>query len=168
MRFDPIEIVSVLLEHDVTFVLIGGVAAAMHGYDGVTTDLDITPADDTANLDRLSAALRQLEAGIRVDGLDEPLPFDHDGESLRRATVWSLRTCAGDLDIALRPDGTTGYADLRTRSLTITIAGLDIELASLADIIRSKEAADRPKDRLALPALRALHDRDRGGGPPPG
>lgn len=158
MIFDPVDMVAVLRRHGVDFVLIGGIAAALHGYDGVTTDLDITPADDVANLTRLSDALRELEAGLRVDGIDEPLPFDHDAASLRRAAVWNLRTRSGDLDIALQPAGTDGYDDLMTSAVRITIADVDIDLASLADVIRSKEAADRPKDRLALPALRSLLD----------
>jgi hypothetical protein len=159
LTFDPDEMLRVLGAHGVTFVLIGGLAAAMHGADGVTVDLDITPSRSRANLRALSAALAELDARIRVDGIDAGLPFDHDAASLARASVWSLRTRAGDLDIAFEPTGTAGYDDLAASALLVQISGVDVRLASLADVIRSKEAADRPKDRLALPGLRELARR---------
>ena len=162
MRFDPDEMLRVLAAHAVDYVLIGGLAAALHGSDGVTTDLDITPAATVPNLAALSAALTELDAGIRVDGIDEGLPFSHDAGSLARAGIWNLRTRAGDLDLALVPAGTDGYDDLVEQSLLIEVSGVQVRLAALADIIRSKEAADRPKDRLALPGLRQLERRRRG------
>ena len=68
----------------------------------------------------------------------------------------------GYLDVALLPDGTRGYEDLKrgaTREqLTET---LQVEVASLADVIRSKEAAGREKDRAVLPILRQVLERSR-------
>ncbi|GEM_PF-2496763 len=56
------------------------------------------------------------------------------------------------------PSGTHGYDDLRRDATELEILGVHVPLASLADIIRSKEAADRPKDRLTLPMLRRILD----------
>ena len=148
-----------LAAYGVQYVLIGGLAAALHGSDGVTTDLDITPARTTDNLAALAAALADLDARIRVDGIEEGLPFGHDAASLARAGVWNLRTRVGDLDLSFVPSGTDGYDDLVAGALEVRVSGVDIRLAALADVIRSKEAADRPKDRLALPGLRELHRR---------
>ena len=155
-EFRPEQILAVLAEHGVDYVLIGGLAAAIHGSDMVTTDLDITPARGTANLSRLSDALRALHAGIRSDAVPHGLPFAHDATSLAKADMWNLTTDFGDLDIAFIPAGTKGYTDLRRSAVVIDVIGTTTTVASLADIIRSKEAADRPKDRIAVPALRRL------------
>lgn len=156
--FRPAEILEVLARHGVHYVVIGGLAATLHGAAYVTLDLDIAPAIDRANLDRLSAALRDLEARIRVVGSaeDEEFAFDHSGESLARAKVWNLATRSGYLDICVEPAGTGGYEDLRRDALTIELAGTTVTVASLADVVRSKEAAGRAKDELALPMLRRL------------
>ena len=72
----------------------------------------------------------------------------------------NLAPRAGDLDLMFRPSGTQGYADLRRDAVLVEAAqGVSILVASLPDIVRSKEAADREKDRRALPRLRRLRDR---------
>ena len=69
---------------------------------------------------------------------------------------------AGDLDVTFCPNGTSGFADLKRDAIDIQAADrLHILVASLEDVIRSKHAADREKDRLALPRLRRLLDRLR-------
>jgi hypothetical protein len=163
--FRPEEILEVLARHEVEYVLIGGLAATLHGAAYVTVDLDITPSTHRENLDRLSAALRDLDAKVRsVDAPDESgLPFDHAGESLARARVWNLTTSAGNLDICVEPAGTSGYEDLRRDAVTIELGGARVKVASLADVVRSKEAAGREKDRLALPMLRRLLEAQRRG-----
>ena len=65
-------------------------------------------------------------------------------------------TRAGDLDVSFVPSGTQGYADLRRDAVTIVVHGVSVPVASLADVVRSKEAAGRDKDRLALPMSRRL------------
>ncbi|MXY23641.1 MAG: hypothetical protein F4Y45_03855 [Acidobacteria bacterium] len=158
--FDPAAVLAVLHDADVRFVLIGGMAAVLHGDVGVTVDIDIAPAYDPDNLERLAAALRALEARIRADGVPEGLPFDCSAGFLRKSgpdALLSLTTRAGALDVAFIPAGTTGYEDLKRDAVTMEPArGLSISVASLADIIRSKQAADREKDRQALPRLQAL------------
>jgi hypothetical protein len=163
---DVARIVEVLNAHQVAYVVIGGVAAAVWALSqGITIrpteDIDITPDAERANLDRLSAALRELDARIRTEDLPAGLPFDHDGESLGRARVWNLICRYGPFDVSVMPSGTDGYPDLARRARVVTVEGVDAPLADLADIIRSKRAADRPKDRETLPALEeALRRRD--------
>jgi hypothetical protein len=136
--------------------MIGGLAAAVHGSDLVTGDLDITPATGERNLARLSRALDELDARIRADDAPDGLAFAHDAKSLARGAVWNLVTNAGDLDLAMMPSGTHGYGDLKRDAIAIEILGVPTRVAALADIIRSKEAAGREKDRAALPMLRRL------------
>ena len=159
--FDPERIFEVLADSDVRFVLIGGMAAILHGDAGVTMDIDITPAYDTENLDRLATALRGIRARIRAEGARNGLPFDCSGEFLRNLGpdgMLNLTTRYGDVDLAFMPSGTEGFEDLKKDAVAICATGVSLLVASLADVIRSKSAADRDKDRRALPRLRELLD----------
>jgi hypothetical protein len=159
MTFNGEAILEVLHRHDVELVLIGGFAAAVHGSPIPTIDVDITPSRERDNIARLSAALTELDAKIRVEGSD-PVPFAHDAESLAASQTWNLTTTYGDLDIAFIPAGTRGFEDLRRDAIEIELRGTPVLIASLADIVRSKEAAGRDKDRRALPVLRELLTRE--------
>jgi hypothetical protein len=82
------------------------------------------------------------------------LPFSHDGASLGRAAVWNLTCEAGNFDLAFRPSGfDTGYDGLVAKSHVVLINGVDAVTADLNDVIRSKQAAGRPKDIATLPTL---------------
>jgi hypothetical protein len=138
----------------VDYVVIGGLAAILAGAPYVTLDLDITPDRRKDNLERLATALRALEAQL-VDVPDEvSAAFQLDGATLGNGSIWNFITPHGRLDVAFEPSGTGGYADLRRSSEAVDVGGLTVQVAALADVIRSKEAADRPRDRLALPDLR--------------
>lgn len=143
-------------------MVIGAWAAIAQGAPiGATRDIDLTPATVDANLERFLRALKDLGARIRTDGVPDGLAFDHDGASLARAGVWNLLFPFGELDISFTPAGTGGYDDLVMAAALVRINGVDVRVASLADIIRSKEAAGRPKDIQRLPALyEHLRSRD--------
>jgi hypothetical protein len=158
--FDPQRILVTLARDQVRCVVIGGYAAVLAGVDIVTRDVDITPATDQANLQRLAAALEELHAAIRLPAGEPPLPLPADPRLLARAEILNLVTDAGDLDITNRPDGTGGYEDLERGARRQPLGeGLDVAIASLQDIIRSKTAAGRAKDFAALPQLRAVLER---------
>jgi hypothetical protein len=146
----------VLAAHGVDFVVIGGLAATLYGSAHVTFDLDITPRRDPDNLARLAAALKELDARMRVEKEPSGVEFDHSASFLARCEILTLTTSSGDLDISFVPSGTQGYPDLRRDALELSIHGVTVVVAALADVIRSKEAAGRSKDRLVLPELRAL------------
>lgn len=163
-ELDLAGVLAALDRNGVEFVLIGGMAAVIHGSPFPTEDVDITPAQTPENLARLSAALTELGARVRAAGVEEPLPFAHDATSLAGAQVWNLHTSMGLLDIALVPSGTRGYDDLVRAAVEVELFGHRVKVASLGDIIRSKQAANRPKDQRVLPVLRELWStRDQGG-----
>lgn len=155
--FDPETLLAALHREGVRFVLIGGMAAVLHGDVGVTVDVDIAPAADAGNLERLAAALRSLDARVRTEGTPDGLAFDCSPaffEHLGPGAILNLTTRAGALDIAFVPAGTAGYRDLKRDAVSLeTSPGVFVLVASLADVIRSKSAADREKDRQALPRL---------------
>jgi hypothetical protein len=157
--FDPEKIIRALNRHRVQFVLIGALAARLHGFPRLTADADITPAADKKNLDRLAAALAELDAKVYTESVPEGLPFDRSASALARAGMWNLVTKAGRLDIAFVPSGTKGYADLAAGAEKFEAFGVRFLAASLDDIIRSKEASGRRKDEEDVVVLRALKRR---------
>lgn len=153
-RFDPMGIVEAFNRRGVEYVVIGGFAAELHEAPvEPTRDIDFTPSTTRENLNRVSAALTDLGARIRTQGVPEGLPFSHDATSLGRAGVWNLTSDLGEFDISFKPSGTDGYDDLVRNALRLNVRGQEMPVASLADVIRSKEAAGRQKDFTALPAL---------------
>jgi hypothetical protein len=158
-EFRPDRILSVLNEHGVEFVLIGGLAGAAYGSPRVTTDVDVTPLRGKGNLERLSAALTELGARIRTEEDVAGFEFRHDADSLARVETLNLVTDGGDLDITFVPAGTRGFEDLRRDAVSMVLFETPMLVASLADVIRSKEAAGRLKDLAELPTLRRLLEK---------
>lgn len=169
--FDRARIIETLDRHGVEYLVVGGVGAQLHGGTRPTSDFDSLPSTDEENLGRLAAALRELNAFLRVGGLSDEearaLPTRLDAASLSRLEISTWRTDAGDLDVLTairRRDGQrASYGDLAGRSAQVHVGGIVVHVAALQDIIDSKEFADRPKDREGLDELRRLvteHDRD--------
>jgi hypothetical protein len=148
-------IVSVLNKHGVQYVVIGAFAAIAQGAPiPPTRDIDFTPEASRGNLDRLSAALSELKARLRTDAVPDGLPFSHDGASLADAIVWNLICPDGEFDLSFQPAAFTGgYSDLVPRAHRMSVDGVEVLVADLGDVIRSKEAAGRPKDVRVLPML---------------
>lgn len=166
-EFDPVEILRVLKGHDVQFVLVGGIAARLRGAPLLTQDVDITPAKPMANLERLVRALEELDARLRTATEPDGVPFPFDPGLLESSNVWTLTTTHGDLDLVMSPAGTDGYTDLVRDADDLRVATtpeLVVPVISLADIVRSKEATGREKDRAALPLLRRTLEETTGAG----
>ncbi len=156
--FRPLSLFAALADHEVEYVTIGGMAATLWGSPLTTGDVDICPAVDPDNLEKLAAALRELDAKVFTISEPHGLPFACDAETLREARVWNLITSAGRLDLSFQPAGTQGYPDLARDAVTIEVGPTPIRVAALADVIRSKETAGRERDRQALPTLRRLQE----------
>lgn len=154
--FDPETLVRVLSKHDVRYVLVGALAARLQGFPRLTADADITPAMDPQNLERLARALRELDAKVFTEGVPEGLDFDCTARTLARAEMWTLITSAGRLDLVFQPPGTEGYEDLSSDAVDYEVFGIALKAASLEDIIRSKEASDRPQDRQDVVVMREM------------
>jgi hypothetical protein len=152
------EIFACLNRHGVRYVLIGGLAAVLHGSPLLTLDADICPAADEGNLERLAAALEEMDARIRTADSAQGVGFPRDAAFLGKIELLNLVTRFGDLDLSFRPSGTQGYPDWARQATEMTIGSLRVLVAALADVIRSKEAANRPKDQRALPVLRLLQE----------
>jgi len=160
--FEPGQILRALEAHHVRYVVIGAIAAVAAGAPILTTDLDVTPERSRENLERLALALADLDAKLRNPASPAGVPFPLEAGMLAAADSWTLTTRAGDLDLMFEPAGTQGYEDLRRGARRERIAGVRVAVAALADVIRSKEAANREKDSMQLPILRRTLERARG------
>jgi predicted nucleotidyltransferase len=149
-------ILQTLLDHEVRFVLIGGLASQVHGSPSLTGDVDICFALDGDNLHRLSDALASMAAARRgiVEGVQAPL----DHRALRAGDVFTLSTRYGDLDLLAHPDPQLDFEQLIGRAIAVVILGAEVRVAGLDDLIAMKRAAGRPKDRIELEILGALRE----------
>lgn len=154
-EFRPRGLLEHLTGHGVDYVVIGGIAAVLHGSERNTFDLDVCPDQDPANLDRLGAALIAIEARLR--DIVEDVPFVPDGRSLAGVEILTLSTSLGPLDVLTRPHGSPPYSALRRRATQLDIgAAAPVLVASIDDLIAMKRGTDRRKDRDDVERLEAL------------
>jgi hypothetical protein len=141
--FDPERALTVLNDHGVRYVVIGGIAAAAYGSPMLTSDLDVRYARDDANLRSLAKALVALNARLRDAPSD--LPFQLDHLTLRHGDHFTFVTDAGDVDVLATPAGTAGYDQLASDASAFALGEhLRVRIASLDLLIRMKVAAGRP------------------------
>jgi predicted nucleotidyltransferase len=150
-----------LTKKKVRFVVIGGVAAAVHGSSRVTNDLDICyDAGDRGNVDALATLLAGWDAYPR--GVEKNLPFIMDERTLRGAPVMTLVTTEGDIDVMDRVAGVGDYDAVGVHSEKISALGVTFRVLDLPSLIKAKRAAGRPRDFDHLPELEALLELRRG------
>lgn len=163
-------ILAALERYEVRYVLVGGLAAQAYGALRVTKDLDLCPQWSDRNLQLLASALRELDG--RYKNVADHLRLPPDARLIAGQEIGSWRTSGGDVDVLngiprqRTPRRVARYEQLLEDSAVLAIDGREIPVASLDAIIRSKEIADRPKDRDALPELRDLRERRRELEPP--
>lgn len=154
--FDPFRSLRALDRHGVRYVLIGGLGARIHGSPTVTNDIDICYERTTENLERLAAALRQLDARLR--GVSEDVPFQLDAAALAAGDHFTFTTRAGSLDCLGSPAGVGGFDELARNARLFEVEGLTLLVASIDDLIRMKRAAGRRKDLIEVEILAALKE----------
>ena len=159
MTPDLLGLLRVLAAGDVAFIVIGGVAANVHGALRTTLDLDVVYARDAGNIARLVAALAPYRPYLR--GAPEGLPFQFDEATVERGLNFTLTTTLGDLDLLGEVIGGGRFEQLKAHGEAIPLEGLDCLVVSLPMLITLKRAAGRGKDREALAELEALlEERD--------
>jgi hypothetical protein len=136
---DQRQLLRALIRHKVEFVVVGGVAAQLRGWSGATADLDIAVAGEEENATRINRALAEigLLRAPDVGGLGT-----------------SFETRYGRLEIVRRADGVGRYDDWMRNASKMEADRLTIVVAASDDIVKSKEASNRAKDRAVLPGMR--------------
>jgi hypothetical protein len=154
-------LLQALSKHGVDFVVIGGVAGLAHGSAYPTYDLDVAYARDRGNLERMTAALRELDVTLR--GALPDLPFQLDTQTLANGSNFTFDSPHGSFDILGHADGMDSYEELRDRAVVATIEDVEVRVASLNHLIAMKRAANRPKDQLMVEEYLSLDDQQREG-----
>ncbi len=149
-------ILAELTREGVEFLVIGGVAVGFHGYVRATKDVDIVPAADPENLERLARVLRGLEA--QIEGAEEfedgELLDPLDPEVLGLGGNWVLRTRLGRFDVMQWIGEDALWEKLSPAAIEADIDGLPIKVVSYEDLVALKEIAGRPEDLTDLQRLR--------------
>ncbi|MFN8581983.1 MAG: hypothetical protein U0163_13555 [Gemmatimonadaceae bacterium] len=140
----------------VEFIIVGGIAARIHGSARVTQDIDIVYARSDENLKRLWKSLRPLEPYLR--GAPPGLPFEWSVATLRAGLNFTLTTKAGDIDLLGEIVGGGRYEDLQPHSVVVRAFRHDTQVLDLPWLIRVKRAAGRPKDLESIAELEALQE----------
>lgn len=151
---------KVLTEHQVEFVVVGGVAANLFGSPRLTYDLDIVYNRANPNLLRLTKALENLHPYLR--GAPRGLPFKLDLQTLKNGLNFTLTTDVGPLDLLAEIPGAHSYDDLLVDSFEIDEQGLKFRCVTLKRLIKLKAAAGRPKDFEAMAELKAILEELQG------
>lgn len=155
-------LLKALVDSQANFIVVGAYAAIMQGATLRTDDLDICYERTPENYRKIIKAIRGFRPRLRDIPDDVQAPFDE--HSLAQGTNFTLMTDQGPLDLLGEMAGVGGYRQILPEAKTFNLVTITCRVAALDTLIRSKEAANRPKDRLALPELRALkmiQDKER-------
>lgn len=147
-------LIGALVDADVRFVLIGGVALVARGGARVTNDVDVVYDRAPDNLEHLVTALGPLHPRLR--GAPADLPFFFDARTLRSGLNFTLVTDAGEIDLLGEVTGLGGYAQALPMSGTLPLFGRDVRVLDLEGLEQTKRAAGRAKDLLDLELIGAL------------
>ncbi|MGI8460676.1 MAG: nucleotidyltransferase [Solirubrobacterales bacterium] len=149
------ELVERLVEAEVDFVLVGGLAVGTWGFIRGTKDVDIVPNPDPANLDRLADVLEELDGKVRVN--EELMATSAIRIFLRTGDKTLVVTELGDVDVLQGLPQVPRFADLASRSSEADLEGVPVTVCSLEDLLAMKRAADRAIDRADIEALEIAH-----------
>jgi predicted nucleotidyltransferase len=155
------KLLRLLTEHDVAFIIIGGVAAVIHGSSRLTQDLDVVYQRSTQNLTRLVQALAEQAPYLR--GAPPGLPFQWSVATLSMGLNFTLETSIGPLDLLGEVTGGGSYEELLDHTIEIEVFGIRCRCLDLPALIRTKRAAGRPKDLEAIAELEVIWEEQQEG-----
>lgn len=155
--FHPRELFQALSRHGVEYVTVGGVAIQAHGAQRLTQDLDVAIAASKDNMERLAAALSDVDA--RILGPDGQRSRSTPSAAMLSAgDQWHLVTSFGRLDVLTLPAHLGSFADMRARAYDVPLGDLTVPIAHREDLLRMKRASGRPQDLEDVRLLESLED----------
>lgn len=145
-----------LVAAEVEFVIVGGLAATIHGSSRLTQDIDVVYARSDVNLARLTKALAAHQPYLR--GAPANLPFEWSAATLKRGLNFTLTTGLGDIDLFGKISGGGTYENLVPHTIKVELFGITCRCLSLEFLMRTKRAAGRAKDLDVIAELEALSE----------
>ena len=149
-------LLGVLSTSGVDFVIVGGVAATIHGSARLTSDLDVVYSRKRENIARLVTSLRPLDPYLR--GAPPGLPFHLDEKTVAAGLNFTLTTEAGALDLLGEMTGVGGFDDLEGHTIDVTLYSMPFRCVDLDTLIRAKRAAGRARDLETVAELEAIRE----------
>lgn len=156
------QLLAVLVDNEIRFIVVGGMAAVVHGAARLTFDLDVVYDRDPENMERIVRTLEPYRPYLR--GAPPELPFSFDLPTLKAGLNFTLVTSIGNLDLLGEITGGGGYDELKPFSEEIDVQGIRCWCLGLERLIHVKRAAGRPRDLEAVAELELLA-RERKKGP---
>jgi hypothetical protein len=150
------QLLPALSRAGVELIVVGGIAAIVHGSARLTQDLDIVYRRTPDNIVRLATALTPFAPYLR--GAPPGLPFRWDPETIERGLNFTLVTSAGPLDVLGEIAGGGTYEALLPHSRKLSVFGVECYCLGLDRLIQAKRDAGRPKDLEVIAELEALRD----------
>lgn len=150
------ELLERLVEAEVRFVLVGGLAVNAWGYLRATRDVDVVPDPDRDNLKRLDTLLRGLDGKVEVG--DRLLGSDAISTFLRTGDRALVKTDLGQVDVLQGLPQIPRFEDLEKEARDVDVDGLTVRVCSLEHLLAMKRASDRPRDKDDLEALEAAQE----------
>lgn len=154
---DLTNLLRLLRDGGVDFVLVGGLAAWALGSPRVTDDVDVCAPLHDEHLDRLAGALSGTRAHYRMSPLKHPL--EQIVKTHRRLNNLYLKCDLGQLDLLGEVAGVGDFDEVKRRSTELDLGGFTCRVLDLDALIAAKRAAGRPKDLIALPELEHIRRR---------
>ena len=149
------DLLKLLLENKIDFVLIGGFAGVVHGSIQVTRDLDICAALDSEGVQKLRECLKELHPRHRMNPGFKPSFLEEPKDTTGLKNLY-LETDLGILDVISEVTGLGALERLKAQSVSIGLFGFSCKVISIEDLITAKESLGRDKDRLVAKELKAL------------
>ncbi|TMQ18934.1 MAG: hypothetical protein E6K82_19540 [Candidatus Rokuibacteriota bacterium] len=149
-------VLRTLAEGGVEFIVVGGVAATIHGSSRLTRDVDVVYRRTASNIARLAATLTPYQPYLR--GAPPGLPFRWDAATIERGLNFTLTTQLGSLDLLGEITGGGSYEALRPFTQVVRPFGVECRCLDLGHLIEVKRAAGRPKDFEAIAELEAIRE----------
>ena len=154
---DFFDILNILSKHKVDFIIVGGVCAVLHGAPVTTFDLDLVHSRSKDNLERLTSALKELDAHFRGHG-DKRLKASLSHLSSPGHQL--LMTKAGPLDLLGTIGKDRGYSQLLQHTIELEISNLRLRVLDLETLIDVKKETIGEKDKIIIPILqRTLEEK---------
>lgn len=154
---NPDRLLSRLVDGGIPFVIVGGVAAVLHGSTLLTRDLDICVPLGSENILRLQSALAELHPRVRAGSGWIPLALD----PAQAAAVRNLyiQTDEGRLDCLGAVAGVGEFAAVLAESVELRLESSTCRVIGLDALIRAKETTARPHDLETVIQLKAIRER---------
>lgn len=159
MTPDLERLLPTLVRVEVKFIVVGRVAAIVHGSARATYDIDLVYSRDGENIRRLVNSLAPHKPYLRE--APPGLLFAWDAKTIRHGLNFTLTTKLGDIDLFGELAGGETYEDLLAHSFDVEAFGVCFRCIDLPTLIRIKETAGRSKDRDAIAELRVCWKRPR-------